>query len=119
MDSQELIEALQAKLRIAEDAMEVLYERLQMYEAGQGPDDDEYDESAEGYVSFQYDKFHIAEEIIDKHVTDEMLKEAAQAAKERVDVMRTVYVEGAVMGISAMREALLDTVAIRAKRKKK
>lgn len=107
------IETLERQLQDAYDLIERLRDNMESISSDQYLDLEE----AGDYLTVDADKYEVAEAVIDREVTPEMLKMAAQTARLNVEAVRDVYIEGALLGINTMREALLDQIASKGKKR--
>lgn len=69
------------------------------------------------YRDYDKELFFVAEGIIDANVTPDMLKYAARQAQMTTSAIRDAYVDGAMLGIRAMQDSLLDLIAAKGKQK--
>jgi len=71
----------------------------------------EIEEMEEGdFFEVDASQYEVAEEIVRENITEEMLERAAKQARISVEALRDAYIEGALLGISVLREAMLASI---------
>lgn len=102
-----VMELEREKAHVEDEVRRMRDRDVEYFDSDEDDDDDSFDVT-EGM--FSYDRLEIAQTAIERHVTPEMLETAARAASVRVETIKQVYLEGAMLGISTLHEALLDLI---------